>query len=201
MRRQLPNCATNRVRGANTDSPRVDGGDIRGPDFQQGGPVRGRGGAAVSANGLAGYPEWAALGQSGCGDGDPLRVPGAVPCAKTLGHVGTRRGAASGASMGPRNWRRGVQLAECAAEGELRGPGRQLFRISDFQDSGSFAILSCRLCCTRYCRLDCGALRSVPSGCGAGVSCGPVPTPYVESANLSRPTANFRPPKVRYCRR
>ena len=43
-------------------------------------PTTGRSGAQRERSRCG--AEWAALGQSGSGDGDPLRVPGAVPCAK-----------------------------------------------------------------------------------------------------------------------
>jgi hypothetical protein len=54
-----------------------------------------RGGEAVGTGGPAGDAEGTALGQSECGDGDPLRVRGGVPCAKRRGKLGTQRGAAS----------------------------------------------------------------------------------------------------------
>ena len=40
------------------------------------------GAAMITANGPAGTHSGAALGQSGRGDGDPLRLPGGDPCAK-----------------------------------------------------------------------------------------------------------------------
>jgi hypothetical protein len=45
--------------------------------------------AAARLTTPAGGPDVAALGQSGCVDGDPFRVPGGVPCVKRRGLSGS----------------------------------------------------------------------------------------------------------------
>ncbi len=52
-----------------------------------------RGGMRSVRVGQPGDPEVPESGQSGCGDGDPLRVPGGVPCVKRRGNVGAGKAA------------------------------------------------------------------------------------------------------------